>query len=48
MIVDRALILDLMVIPGSSGSLQIIDHTLIDVPSASVYLDFPYYKDIAK
>ena len=44
MIVDRALIPDSMVIPGSSGSLQIVDHTLIDVPLAYVYLDSPYYK----
>ena len=34
MIVDRASIPDSMVIPGSSGSLQILDHTLIDVPLA--------------
>ena len=44
MILDRALIPDLMVIPGSSGSLQMVDHTLIDVPLANVYLDSPYYK----
>ena len=29
MIVDRALIPDSMMIPGSSGSLQMVDHTLI-------------------
>ena len=33
-----------MVIPGSSGSLQMVDHTLIDVPLANVYLDSLYYK----
>ena len=44
MIVDRALIPDSMVIPGSSGSLQMVDHTLIDVPLANVYLDSPNYK----
>ena len=44
MIVDRALVPDVMVIPGSSGSLQMVDHTLIDVPLANVYLDSPYYK----
>ena len=33
-----------MAIPGSSGSLQMVDHTLIDVPLANVYLDSPYYK----
>ena len=48
MIVDRALVPDVMVIPGSSGSLQMVDHTLIDVPCcpvlANVYLDSPYYK----
>ena len=44
MIVDRALIPDSMVIPGSSGSLQMVDHTLINVPLANVYLDSPYYK----
>ena len=31
MIVDRALVPDVMVIPGSSGSLQMVDHMLIDV-----------------
>ena len=44
MIVDRALIPDSMVIPGSSGSLQMVDHTVINVPLANVYLDSPYYK----
>ena len=44
MIVHMALIPDSMVIPDSSGSLQMVDHTLIDVPLANVYLDFPYYK----
>ena len=44
MIVDRALVPDVMVIPGSSGSLQMVDHTLIDVPLANVYLDSLYYK----
>ena len=44
MIADRALVPDVMVIPGSSGSLQIVDHTLIDVLLASVYLVSPYYK----
>ena len=48
MIVDRALIPDSMVIPASSGSLQMVDHTLIDVPLASVYLDSPYYKGHCK
>ena len=33
MIVDMALVPEVMVIPGSSGSLQMVDHTLIDVPS---------------
>ena len=37
MIVDRALVPDVMVIPGSSGLLQMVDHTLIDVPLANVY-----------
>ena len=46
MIVDRALIPDSMVIPGSSGSLQMVDHTLIDVPLP--YLDSPYYKGHCK
>ena len=41
MIVDRALIPDSMVIPGSSGSLQMVDHTLIDVPLANVISGFP-------
>ena len=36
MIVDMALVPDVMVIPGSSGSLQMVDHTLIDVPLANV------------
>ena len=44
MIVDRALVPEVMVIPGSSGSLQMVDHTLIDVPLVNVYLDSPYYK----
>ena len=44
MIVDRALIPDSMEIPGSSGSLQMVDHTLINVPLANVYLDSPNYK----
>ena len=48
MIVDRALIPDSMVIPGSSGSLQMVDQTLIDVPLANVYLDSPYYKRYCK
>ena len=37
-----------MVIPGSSGLLQMVDYILIDVPLANVYLDFPTTKDIAK
>ena len=41
MIVDRALIPNSMVIPGRSGSLQMVDHTLIDVLLANVYLDSP-------
>ena len=44
MIVDRALVPEVMVIPGSLGSLQMVDHMLIDVPLANVYLDSPYYK----
>ena len=44
MILGRALIPDSMVLPGSSGLLQMEDHTLIDVPLANVYLDSPYYK----
>ena len=36
MIVDRAMIPDSMVIPDSSGSLQMVDHTLTDVPLANV------------
>ena len=35
---------DVMVKPGSSGSVQMVDHTLIDVPLANVYLDSPHYK----
>ena len=42
MIMDRALIPDSMVIPGSLGLLQMVDHTLIDVPLANVCLDAPY------
>ena len=48
MIVDRALISDSMVIPGNSGSMQMVDHTLIDVPLANVYLESPYYKGHCK
>ena len=47
MIVDRALVPEVMVIPGSSGSLQMVDHTLIDVPLANVYLDSLYSKGTA-
>ena len=32
MIVDRALVPEVLVIPGSSGSLQMVDHTLIGFP----------------
>ena len=48
MIVDRALIPDSMVIQGTSASLQMVDHTLIDVLLANVYLDSPYYKGHCK
>ena len=48
MIVDRAIIPEAMVIPGSSGSLQMVDYTLIDVPLANVYLHSRTTKDIAK
>ena len=48
MVVDRALIPDSMVIPSSSGSLQVIDHTMINVQLANVYLDPPYYKGHCK
>ena len=42
--VDRALIPDVMVTPGSSGSLQMLDHTL-----ATLYLPgLPYYKGHCK
>ena len=35
--------------PGSSGSLQMVDHhTLINVLLANVYLDSPYYKGRCK
>ena len=44
MIVNKALVPDMMVIPGSSGWLQMVDHTLIDVPLENVYLDSLYYK----
>ena len=47
MIVDRALIPDSMVIPGSSGSLQMVDLTLIDVPKAMAN-ESPYYKGHCK
>ena len=48
MIVDRVLIPGSIVIPGSSGPLQMVDHTLIDVPLANVYLDSLYYKGHCK
>ena len=38
MVVDRALVPDMMVKPGSTGSLQMANHTLIDVPLVNVYL----------
>ena len=44
----QGLILDSMVVPGSSGSLQMVDHTLINGPLANVYLDSPYYKGHCK
>ena len=47
--VDRALILDLMmIILGSSVSLSMVDHTLIDVSLANVYLHSPYDKGLCK
>ena len=48
MIVERALIPDSMVITGSSGSLQTVDHTLIDVHLANIDLDSCTTKDLAK
>ena len=48
MTVDRAFIADSMVIPGSSGSLQMVEHTLIDVMLANIYLDPPYYNGHCK
>ena len=45
---DRHLIPDPMMIPGSSGSLQMVDYTLIHVPFASVYLDSSYHRGTAK
>ena len=47
-IVDRALIPDSMLIPGTSGLLQMVVHTLIDVPLANLYLDSPYNKGHCK
>ena len=41
---DSALVPNVTVIPGISDSLQMVAHTLIDVPLANVYLDSPYYK----
>ena len=48
MIVDRALLSDSMVMPGSSGSVQMVDHTMVNVLLANVYLDSPYYKGHCK
>ena len=48
MIVDRALIPDSMVIPGSSGSLQMVEPTLIDVLLANIYLEPLYYNGHCK
>ena len=48
MIVDRALVPDVVVIPGSSGSPKTVYHTLTDMLLASVYLDSPYYKGHCK
>ena len=45
MIVDRALVPNEMVIPCSLGSLHMVDHTLIGVPLANVYLDSPYCRE---
>ena len=44
MTLDMALVPEVMVIPGSPGSLQMVDHTLIDVPLANVYFHSLYYK----
>ena len=44
MIVDSALVPEVMVIPGSSGLQQMVDNTLINVQLASLYLDSLYYK----
>ena len=41
MIVDRAIVPDMLVIPGRSGSLQMVDITLM---LANVYFDSPCYK----
>ena len=43
MIMDRAASYNVMVKPGSSGSLQMVDHTLIVVLLANVCLDPEYY-----
>ena len=48
MTMDRALIPDSMMIPGSLGSLQMTDHTLIDELLANVYLDSTYCKGHCK
>ena len=37
-----------MIDSGSSGSLQMVDHTLINVLLTNVYMDFPYYKGHCK
>ena len=42
MIVDWALVPGMMVITGSLGLLQMVDHTLIDVPLANIYLNSLY------
>ena len=44
MIVDSALVPEVMVIPGSSGLQQMVDNTLINVQLASLYLDSLCYK----
>ena len=44
MIMGMPLVPDRIVIPDSSGSLQMVDHTLLDVPSSNVYLDSRYYR----
>ena len=48
LIMNNLLVPNMTVIPGSSGLLQMVDHTLIDMPLAYAFLDAAFYKGHCK